>query len=111
MANDFELLVSKEKFDNRIETLNGYLQTLRSYAQRYEDLKNSTNRVFGEDEENVRAAKDLVDENLKRVHNAITATEEAIKTLEATSSKFEETTQNVGQALQDAIGMAASLFG
>lgn len=111
MANDFELLVSKEKFDNRVETLQNNLTLLQGYAARYEDLKNEAHRVFGDDDENLNKAKRLVEENLKRVRNAIAATEEAIRTLNATSEKFEETTENVGQALEDAIGIAATLFG
>lgn len=110
MANDFELLVSKEKFDNRVETLQNNLTLLQNYADRYSDLKAEANRVFGEDEENLEKAKRLVEENLKRVYNAINATEEAIRTLNATSAKFEETTQNVGNALEDAIGLAENLF-
>ena len=110
MANDFELLVSKDKFDNRVETLSNYVTLLKSYAARYEDLKNSTHRVFAEDAEKVADAKQAVEEQLKRVYNAISATEEAIKTLNATSSRFDETSKNVGQGLKDAVAIAADLF-
>ncbi len=109
MANDFELLVSKEKFDNRVETLQNNLTLLQGYASRYEDLKEQTSEVFQGDDENIAKAKRLVEENLKRVYNAIAATEEAIKSLNATSAKFEETTANVGQAFEDAIAIAANL--
>ena len=109
MANDFELLVSKEKFDNRVETLQNNLTLLQGYASRYEDLKEQTGEVFQGDDENIAKAKRLVEENLKRVYNAIAATEEAIKSLNATSAKFEETTANVGQAFEDAIAIAANL--
>ena len=110
MANEFELLVSKEKFDNRVETLSNYVTLLKGYAARYEDLKNSTHRVFGEDTEKVADAKAAVEAQLKRVYNAISATEEAIKTLNATSSKFDETSANVAQGLKDAVAIAADLF-
>ena len=110
MANEFELLVSKEKFDNRVETLSNYVTLLKGYAARYEDLKNSTNKIFGDDEEKVAEARNAVEGQLKRVHNAINATEEAIKTLNATSSKFDETSANVGQALKDAVAIAADMF-
>ena len=110
MANDFELLVSKEKFDNRVSTLENYLTTLKNYAARYADLKDSTRRIFGDDEEKVAQAKQAVEGQLVRVNNAISATEQAIKVLGDTSSKFDETSANVGQALQDAIAIAADLF-
>lgn len=109
MANDFELLVSKEKFDNRVETLQNNLTLLQGYAARYEDLKEQTSEVFQGDDENINKAKRLVEENLKRVYNAITATEEAIKSLNTTSEKFEQTAANVGQAFEDAIAVAANL--
>lgn len=110
MANDFELLVSREKFDNRVSTLQNYLTQLKGYASRYEDLKNSTHRVFGGDSEKVNEARNVVQSQLNKVNNAITATEEAIKVLSETSSKFDETSANVGQALQDAVAIAADLF-
>lgn len=111
MSNDFELLVSKEKFDNRVETLQNNLTLMQGYANRYEDLKNEASKIFGDDEENVAKAQRLVDANLKRVYNAIAATEEAIRSLNATSEKFEQTTANVGQALDDAFAIATNLFG
>ena len=109
MANEFELLVSKEKFDNRVETLQNNLTLMQGYAARYEELKNRASEVFEGDDENITKAQRLVEENLKRVYNAIAATEEAIRSLNATSEKFEQTAANVGQAFEDAIAVAANL--
>ncbi|MBQ7871593.1 MAG: hypothetical protein IJ357_05580 [Oscillospiraceae bacterium] len=110
MANEVELLVSKEKFDNRVSTLEGCLRVLQGLATEYGELKDSASDIFDEDQEKVTTTQKLVEEYIIRVNSSIEATQKAIQTLNDTSTKFEDTSTHVTQALEDAINLAKNLF-
>lgn len=108
MAGSLELLVSTEKYENRISMLETFLSSLESLAAEYETLQGQVSSFAGGSDQ-VAKLQQNVQINVTRVNKAIEATRASIQTLQNTVTTMSNVGQNINTIIEGSIN-AASAF-
>ena len=109
MADELTLLASKSDFDNLIQQIDGKMQTLQGIADQYEALRDNVSSFMEEEDDNLEKMKANVQENVKRVYEAIGAANTTKANLQSTVDEMEAFSSNVGTTLEEGVQTAQAV--
>ena len=107
---DFELYVSKEKFTQELNQLDAKLNSLNQLLQRYQELKNRSTRVWGDQDENLAKAQQACQTAIEVVNKKIEETRQSKEALQNVLQSAETVQSQIGSRLDDAQNKIQSLL-
>ena len=110
-TNDsLELKVSESEYDNRIGILDQKMNTLQTILSEYTALKNDAVKVFGDDDDNLRAIQDQVQTNINAVQGQYNMLKETRDMLQKQREELGALGTNIGSTIEEAVSTAKSAF-
>ncbi len=110
-AGNFELYVSKEKFEQELSQLDAKLTSLNGLLGEYEAKKAQASSVWGEEDENLNKAKQLCDSAIKAVSKKIEETKRSKEALQNILSESQTIQGEIGSKLEAAKAQIDALLG
>ena len=110
-TNDsLELKVSESEYDSRIGILDQKMNTLQTILSEYTALKNDAVKVFGDDDDNLRAIQDQVQTNINAVQGQYNMLKETRDMLQKQREELGALGTNIGSTIEEAVSTAKSAF-
>lgn len=109
-AQELEIFVQKEKYQNQINLLETKITQLQAKADEMEQLKREASTVFGDSDDNLAKAQENVEGRIRLINQAINASRASVETLQKMLQSTEDISVNVNKLLEEAMEAAAKLF-
>lgn len=106
-AQELQVTVSYDKYEQRITQLQGYVASLETAVEEYTSMKNRVNEFMSEEDDSYRQMQENVEVRIARVRRAINATNEQIKTLQDVLNNMSNLGSNVSTLLEEGLNLAA----
>ena len=110
-AGNFELYVSKEKFQGELDALEGNLGRLNALLEQYQAKKEQARQVWGEEDENLAKAQRMCDTAIRAVSKKIEETKVSKEALQGILSSAQSVQADIGSMLDEATAKIESLIG
>ena len=108
---EFELYVSKEKFEQELSQLEAKLNSLNGLLGEYQAKREQARQVWGEEDENLAKAQHMCDTAIRAVEKKIDETKESKNALETILSESQSIQGSMGARLDEATSVIESLIG
>ncbi len=108
--DELQLNVKASDYEAKIGQLDAKMSELNSILGEYQTLKNDAVRVFGDDDDNLRAIQNQVQTNIDAVQGQYNMLKEARDMLQKQHDELGLLGQNIGQVIEDGINTAKSAF-
>ncbi len=109
-AGNFELYVSRQKFEQELSQLDAKLGTLRGLLEEYTAKKEQARQVWGEEDENLAKAQHMCDVAIQAVNKKIQETQDSKNALQSILDSATEASGNIGTFLDEATQKIESLI-
>lgn len=109
-AGNFELYVSKEKFEGELQQLDAKLGSLNGLLAEYEAKRQQAAQVWGDQDENLAKAQALCDAAIKAVQKKIDETKTSKDALQSILSDAQTIQADMGSQLDEARATIESLL-
>lgn len=108
--DELQLKVSASDYESKIGELDNKMDNLNSILQEYQTLKDDAKRVFGEDDDNLRAIQDQVQTNINAVQGQYNLLKETRDMLQKQHDELGLLGQNIAQTIEDGVQTAKSAY-
>lgn len=110
-TNDsLELKVSESEYDSRIGQLDAQMSKLQTILGDYKTLKDDAVKVFGDDDQNLAAIQQQVQQNIDAVQGQYNMLKETRDMLQKQREELGTLGSNIGTALDEAAQTAKGAF-
>ena len=108
--DELQLKVSHADYDAKIGQLDAQMNKLQTILGDYQTLKNDATKVFGEDDQNLRAIQDQVQTNINAVQGQYNMLKEARDMLQKQMDELGLLGQNITATIEQGVSTAKSAF-